>query len=128
MVKANNVKRLRKQGELRRELKEKATTKILAKYIDKKLRVILTANTDKRTKINKVCRIFSGTGMHEFLDSVEDRVTVAKQEGLQKEYQQFFMDKLKNWGANSPQDLNDNQKEEFFDQVEREWTGEKTEG
>jgi len=43
------------------------------------------------------------------------------------EYQKFFNKKMKEWGISSPGDLDDDEKKKFFDEVDREWTGEKNE-
>lgn len=40
-------------------------------------------------------------------------------------YQKFFQEKLKEFGANSPADLDADKKKEFFDMIEKEWKGEK---
>lgn len=44
-----------------------------------------------------------------------------------KEYQEFFDKKLKKYGVDSPEDLDDEKKKKFFDEVDREWKGENEE-
>ena len=41
------------------------------------------------------------------------------------EYQEFFQSKLKQFGVSSPAALDDDKKKEFYNQVDKEWTGEK---
>jgi hypothetical protein len=43
----------------------------------------------------------------------------------QKEYQEFFSKKLKEFDVESPADLSVEDKKRFFNEVEKEWTGEK---
>lgn len=40
---------------------------------------------------------------------------------LQKSYQEYFKAKLKKYGANSPADLDDEKKKEFFNEITKEW-------
>jgi hypothetical protein len=47
-------------------------------------------------------------------------------EGSKEEYEKFFRAALKKFGAKSPADLDDDKKKEFFDYVEKNYTGEKT--
>ena len=47
---------------------------------------------------------------------------------LQEEsYEEFFNKKLKEYGVKSPAELDDEKKKEFFNMIEKEWTGEKVE-
>ena len=41
------------------------------------------------------------------------------------EYQEFFQKKLKEHGVGSPAELSDAEKKKFFDEIEKEWKGEK---
>ena len=43
------------------------------------------------------------------------------------EYQKFFMKALKKFGVSSPTELDDAKKKEFFDYVDKNWTGKKEE-
>lgn len=43
----------------------------------------------------------------------------------QTEYQAFFKKKLKEWGVKSPAELSDEKKKKFFDEIDKEWKGEK---
>jgi hypothetical protein len=56
------------------------------------------------------------------LDRIDDRIDDLQEE---TEYQKFFKMKLKKWGVSSPAELSDEDKKKFFDEVEKEWTGEK---
>jgi hypothetical protein len=47
-------------------------------------------------------------------------------EGSKEEYEKFFRAALKKFGAKSPADLDDAKKKEFFNYVEKNYTGEKT--
>jgi hypothetical protein len=40
-------------------------------------------------------------------------------------YKEFFNKKLKKYGVKSPAELDDDQKKKFFDEIDKEWTGEK---
>jgi hypothetical protein len=40
---------------------------------------------------------------------------------LQKSYQEYFKAKLKKFGAESPADLDDEKKKEFFNEITKEW-------
>lgn len=42
------------------------------------------------------------------------------------EYQEFFRKKLEEHGVESPAELDEGAKKKFFDEIDREWTGEKT--
>lgn len=43
----------------------------------------------------------------------------------QSKYKEFFQSKLKQYGVSSPQDLTEEQRKKFFDEVDKEYTGEK---
>ena len=45
--------------------------------------------------------------------------------GGKAEYQAFFNKKLKAYGVSSPDELDDAKKKKFFDEIEKEWTGDK---
>ena len=47
-------------------------------------------------------------------------------EGTKEEYEKFFRAALKKFGAESPADLDDDKKKEFFNYVEKNYKGEKT--
>lgn len=42
-------------------------------------------------------------------------------EGSKEEYQKFFDKKLKKYGVDSPDDLSDEEKKKFYDEVDKEW-------
>ena len=44
-------------------------------------------------------------------------------EGSKEEYQKFFNKKLKKYGVDSPEDLSDEEKKKFFNEVDKEWKG-----
>tara|TARA_Y100000389_G_scaffold182303_1_gene198795 strand:+ start:703 stop:1143 length:441 start_codon:yes stop_codon:yes gene_type:complete len=44
----------------------------------------------------------------------------------QKEYSEFFMSLLQKYGASSPADLSDEKKKEFFDEINKGWSGKVT--
>ena len=56
------------------------------------------------------------------LDRIDDRIDELQEES---DYQKFFNKKLKKFGANSIDDLSDEDKKKFFAEIEKEWTGEK---
>ena len=41
------------------------------------------------------------------------------------DYQKFFKAKLKKYGVSGPDELKGDQKKKFFDEVDKEWKGEK---
>lgn len=43
----------------------------------------------------------------------------------QTAYQEFFMKKLKEYGVNSPAEMDDDKKKKFFDEISSEWDSEK---
>ena len=49
------------------------------------------------------------------------------QEGSAAEYKKFFDKKLAKFKVKSPAELDDAGKKKFFDEIEKEWTGEKSE-
>lgn len=58
----------------------------------------------------------------ELIDRIDDRIDELQEE---TDYQKFFKKKLKKWGVNSPDELSDEDKKKFFNEIEKEWTGEK---
>ena len=44
-------------------------------------------------------------------------------EGSKEEYQKLFNAKLKKYGVNSPEDLSDEEKKKFFNEIDKEWKG-----
>lgn len=39
------------------------------------------------------------------------------------DYQKFFQKKLKKYGVKSPSELDDSKRKKFFDEVDKDWTG-----
>ena len=48
-------------------------------------------------------------------------------EGSAAEYKKFFDKKLAKFKVKSPAELSDDEKKKFFNEIEKEWTGEKSE-
>ena len=44
-------------------------------------------------------------------------------EGSKEEYQKFFDKKLKKYGVKSPEELSDEEKKKFFNEIDKEWQG-----
>ena len=44
-------------------------------------------------------------------------------EGSKEEYQKFFDKKLAKYKVNSPEDLSDEEKKKFFNEIDKEWKG-----
>lgn len=42
-------------------------------------------------------------------------------EGSKEEYQRFFDKKLKKYGVDSPEDLSDDEKKKFYNEIDKEW-------
>ena len=53
-------------------------------------------------------------------------INEAEKSKKQKEYQDFFTKKLKEFGVDSPAELSDADKKKFFNEVDKEWTQEPT--
>lgn len=53
-------------------------------------------------------------------DEIDDEMLEAV-EDIKNEYQQFFKQKLEDWGIESPADLSYEDKKKFFDEIEKEW-------
>lgn len=53
-------------------------------------------------------------------------INEAEKSKKQKEYQAFFDKKLKEYGVDSPAKLDDAEKKKFFNEIDKEWTGEAT--
>jgi len=47
------------------------------------------------------------------------------EEKADSEYDKFFKEKLKKFGVESPNELDDEKKKEFFNEIESEWTSDK---
>lgn len=43
----------------------------------------------------------------------------------ESEYQKFFNKKLEKYGVKSPDELSDEEKKKFYNEVDKEWKGEK---
>jgi len=50
---------------------------------------------------------------------------IEEEEGGSEEYEKFFKSALKKFGVSSPAELEDDKKKEFFNYVDKNWTGEK---
>lgn len=57
--------------------------------------------------------------------SPESIVSEAQKSGGKEEYQAFFQKKLDKYGVKSPEDLDDDKKKAFFDEVDKEWKADK---
>lgn len=53
------------------------------------------------------------------MKSFKDFIT--EKEEADSQYEKFFQKKLKQWGVDSPEDLPDDKKDDFFDEVDKEW-------
>ena len=70
-------------------------------------------------QVRDMLRLANESFNNEFYNSMsEDEKT---------EYQKFFMKALKKFGVSSPTELDDAKKKEFFDYVDKNWTGKKEE-
>jgi len=52
------------------------------------------------------------------MKSLSDFLTEKKEKDA---YDKFFEKKLKKWGVESPDEIPDDKKDDFFDEVDREW-------
>ena len=81
-----------------------------------------TTVTGNDGKINKMLKTMG-------MEKDEDGYAVLEsiQEGSKEEYQKFFDKKLKKYKVSSPAELSDEEKKKFFNEIDKEWTGEKDE-
>jgi hypothetical protein len=64
-----------------------------------------------------------------FTETLNQMRTVREKEEMskkQKEYSEFFMSLLQKYGASSPAELSDEKKKEFFDEINKGWSGKVT--
>ena len=54
-------------------------------------------------------------------DEIDDEMMEAI-EDAENQYQQFFKQKLSDWGVESPDELSYDDKKKFFDEIEKEWS------
>jgi len=62
------------------------------------------------------------------VDKIIDECVKVNKEEIEiqeNEYQELFKKKLKDFGVSSPNELSDQKKKEFFDQVDKEWKSKK---
>lgn len=57
--------------------------------------------------------------------SVSEKYLSALRENGEKEYMDFFKSKLAKYGAMSPDELSEEKKKQFFDEIDKEWKGKK---
>lgn len=48
---------------------------------------------------------------------------LTEKEGDKEEYKKFFQEKLKKYGVKSPNELDDEKRKKFYNEIEKEWTG-----
>lgn len=58
-----------------------------------------------------------------YSDEIDDEMMEAI-EDAENQYQQFFKQKLSDWGVESPDELSYDDKKKFFDEIEKEWSKE----
>jgi len=58
--------------------------------------------------------------LNEWVDAVR-QAQINEASELQKSYQDYFKAKLSKYGAESPADLDDEKKKEFFNEITKEW-------
>ena len=49
-------------------------------------------------------------------------------EGSKEEYQAFFDKKLKKYGVSSPEELSDDEKKKFYNEIDKEWNADHEDG
>ena len=54
----------------------------------------------------------------------EENEVEEKNQVKEGEYQEFFKAALEKWGVSSPDELDDDKKKEFFDYIDKNWSGE----
>ena len=58
-----------------------------------------------------------------YLERITPGETIEEKKGDKEEYQKFFNSALKKFGVKSPSELEGDKKKEFFDYVDKNWTG-----
>ena len=58
---------------------------------------------------------------------VDTKEVVVEIEGDKAEYEAFFLKKLKKYGVEEPDELSDEDKKKFFDEIDKEWEGDNEE-
>ena len=58
-----------------------------------------------------------------YLERLTPGETIEEKKGDKEEYQKFFNSALKKFGVKSPSELEGDKKKEFFDYVDKNWTG-----
>lgn len=61
-----------------------------------------------------------------FQDEIEKDLLEAAEE-VENKYQEFFREKMKEWGIKSPKELSYEDSKKFFSEIEKEWNSEKNE-
>jgi len=82
----------------------------MARYIDK-----IKELTDS---------IIADTNEIRTIKAIKESMPDGIEEGKKEEYEKFFKDTLKKYDANSPADLSDEKKKEFFNEIEKGWNKE----
>lgn len=59
--------------------------------------------------------------MKTFSEYVSEKRAVLEKSDLQKEYQEFFSALLSKYGVDSPAELDDDKKSEFFDEIKKHY-------
>ena len=57
----------------------------------------------------------------------EEKSNIISEKDKELDYKTFFAQKLKKYGVTEPDELSDEDKKKFFDEIENEWEGEKEE-
>ena len=57
--------------------------------------------------------------------SVLDKITMILEESDKVAYQNFFKGKLKEFGVDSPEELDEDERKKFFAEVKKEWSSKK---
>jgi hypothetical protein len=61
------------------------------------------------------------------MDKFSDFIKEEKNNKSDDAYEAFFARKLKQWGVESPEEIPDDKKDDFFDEVDKEWKADKEE-
>jgi len=94
-------------------------------YGPEELRRINQALGGAATLVNKaigMARKMGESTSTDLLDRIDNRIDELQEES---DYQAFFKKKLKEYGVDSPDKLSDADKKKFFNEIEKEWKGEK---
>jgi len=75
-------------------------------------------------EVDRILDSFISSSQNKLVDTIIESFTLVLTE---EDYQEFFRSMMKKWGIKSPNELDDEKKKKFFDNVSKEWKSRKNE-